>query len=395
MSPSDRLRHAILKALATSGAIALPLGCGGKTSEDPSSSGGVAGATSSGGQSSGGGGTGGSGGSGGKPNVTCSFGTKVEDCFSPEQAWTIAQNPPQGGDTVGNCPPAGMIQNTCCNTAQAGWEENGQCCYAFCEGACCGRPFMVGGVPRLAPLAERDDWLSRFVPASFTSAAIAEAWLRDARMEHASIASFARFVLELLAFGAPPDLVIDAQRAMADEIEHARLCFGLAERYGSPALGPGPIDLAGHVLETSLEAAVLATFREGGVAETIAALAARRALEQATDPAVRSALTRIADDEERHSALAFRFLAFGLAKGGEAMRRSLEHQLARLEVPALEASELDASPEALRAAGRLTPSELRAAAEDAVRDVVRPCLSALLWVAEADRDVLAPPRPVL
>ncbi|GMV15703.1 MAG: ferritin-like domain-containing protein [Polyangiaceae bacterium] len=369
MNASDRLRSVIL------GALLLPLGCGGNTSEDPTGSGGSAG---SGGTTSSGG-TGGTGGTGGKPAVTCTYGTKVEDCFTPEQAWNIANNPPQGGDVVGNCPPAGLVQNSCCNTAQAGWEESGQCCYAFCEGACCGRPFSVDGVVRLAPAVPREDWLARFEPADERSGSIAEAWLRDARMEHASIASFARFTLELLAFGAPPELIADAQRAMADEIEHARLCFGLAERFGGRKLGPGPLE-TGAIEPRSLEAAAVAAFREGGVAETIAALAARQALERASDPAVRTALARIADDEERHAALAFRFLAFALDAGGAGVRLALEGALASLTVPVLDTADraLDVSAEVFQGAGRLSPAELQEAAHVAVREVIAPCARALL-----------------
>lgn len=353
--------------MAASSAVALPLACGGNTTSDPTGSGGGAGAP-------------GSGGTGGKPAVSCSFGTKVEDCFTPNEAWAMAGSPPAGGDVTGNCPPAGMIQNSCCNTAQAGWEEAGQCCYVFCEGACCGRPLTVEGVPRLAGVIERADWLRRFDPVGAARRSIAEAWLRDARMEHASVASFARFALELLSLGAPSDLVEDAQRAMGDEVEHARLCFGLAARFGGLALGPGPIELGGLPLGRSLEEAAVAAFREGGLAETIAALSARIALDRAEDPAVRVALVQIADDEERHAALAFRFLAFALRSGGASVRRALERERAALCVPALDApaEAPDVSPEAWRAAGRLSPPELAEAARIAVREVVEPCLDALL-----------------
>jgi len=370
MTPSERLRHAILGALA----LGLPLGCGGRTADDGSSSGGTAGsggASSTGGQSS--------GGTGGKPVVSCSPGTKLEECYTPEQAWSIANNPPQGGDVVGNCPPAGLVQTTCCNPAQASWEENGQCCYAFCEGACCGRPFTVDGVVQMPELVERADWLERFDAAPSPSRSIADAWLRDARMEHASIASFARFTLELLAFGAPPELVADAQAAMGDEVEHARVCFGLAVRFGATPRGPGALSI-GAFSPRSLEEAAVAAFREGGVAETIAALSARRSLERASDPLVKSALARIADDEERHAALAFRFLAFALERGGPSVRSALERELAELRTPRLDAraEPLDVSPEVFRAAGRASPEELEEAAALAVRDVTAPCLTALL-----------------
>ena len=58
--------------------------------------------------------------------------------------------------------------------------------------------------------------------------AVVKAWTTAARAEHASVASFARFTLQLLHLGAPADLVADAQQAALDEVRHARLCFGVA-----------------------------------------------------------------------------------------------------------------------------------------------------------------------
>ncbi|MBK7585087.1 MAG: ferritin-like domain-containing protein [Myxococcales bacterium] len=379
MQRAARLRSLILTALA-GGLVAAPTACGGKTGDDGGSSSGgsgTGGSTATGGQSS--------GGSAGKPTLTCDFGTKVEQCFSPEAAWNVANNPPQGGDIVGNCPPFGLISNSCCNAAQAGWEDAGQCCYAFCEGACCGRPFTVDGAPRIAGVMERNDWLTRFEPAPGPSRSIADAWLLDARMEHASIASFARFTLELLALGAPAELLADAQRALGDEIEHARLCFGLSTRFGGRELGPATLDLGTPHPEVTLESAVIAAFREGAVGETIAALAARRARDQAEDPAVCAALDRIAADEERHAALAYRFLAFGLRQGGESVRRALEQELSTLGVPASneDARELDTSQAEFRAAGRLTRNELDETARSAVREVIIPCVRALLESASS------------
>jgi hypothetical protein len=48
--------------------------------------------------------------------------------------------------------------------------------------------------------------------------------------------------LELLALGAPAELVEKAHVAALDEIEHARICFALASAYGGERYGPGPLD---------------------------------------------------------------------------------------------------------------------------------------------------------
>lgn len=396
-----RLRWAIVTALGSSSALLASTACGGLVTRDelPSAGGGgtggvgVGGTGGSGGISTGGtGGSGGiaTGGTGGTPVVSCDFGTKVTQCFSPETAWYYAENPPQGGDTDGDalCPSWEIMQNDCCNGAKAGWEsEAGECCYVFCEGGCCGRPFVIDGTQRVAAIAFGDDWIGASAAAggsatSLSSSArerLADEWLRDGLMEHASIASFARFTLELLSLGAPPELVRAAQEAGLDEVEHARLCFGLAARFGGRQRGPGELAVGSQSdAPRTLADAVVAAFREGCVGETIAALAARRQLEHATDPGVRAALERIADDEERHAALAWRFVGWGLEQSGAGLARALRRELVALE-SSLPAPQQDGEACVdLSAYGRLTPAELAQAAVDTVAHVIKPCLDALL-----------------
>jgi len=56
-------------------------------------------------------------------------------------------------------------------------------------------------------------------------ARLAELWAADGLAEHSSIATFARFTLQLMVLGAPSDLLSRSQQAGKDEVEHARLCF--------------------------------------------------------------------------------------------------------------------------------------------------------------------------
>jgi hypothetical protein len=114
-----------------------------------------------------------------------------------------------------------------------------------------GRPFRVEGKLRVAGLAACGDWS---VPAETadtaddpTMFALARAWLSDARLEHASIAAFARLTLELLHLGAPAELVQASQAASLDEIRHAKLCFGLGSRFAGKLVGPGPLDVSGSL----------------------------------------------------------------------------------------------------------------------------------------------------
>ena len=90
----------------------------------------------------------------------------------------------------------------------------------------------------------REDWLWAGEPAVMadegTQRALASAWLADALLEHASIASFAQTTLKLLALGAPSDLIADSQRAALDEVEHAKIVSAwlraTPERRSAPVL---------------------------------------------------------------------------------------------------------------------------------------------------------------
>lgn len=119
-----------------------------------------------------------------------------------------------------------------------------------------GRPFTIASEARTAMAIGRADWAgeTEIVVATLpvvTRERLAAAWTRDALYEHASVASFARFVLQLLAVGAPPALVLAGQAAIGDEVRHAQQCFALASAYAGAPVGPGPLAmdgaLPGHV----------------------------------------------------------------------------------------------------------------------------------------------------
>ena len=101
-----------------------------------------------------------------------------------------------------------------------------QCCY-FVDGIvyeCGGRPFLVGGAPLVAESCDRSDWLALFRPQinSLDEASrdlLSKHWQSEAQFEHASVASFARFALELLSLGAPASLVEAAQRAFGRGVD--------------------------------------------------------------------------------------------------------------------------------------------------------------------------------
>jgi hypothetical protein len=179
----------------------------------------------------------------------------------------------------------------------------------------CGRPFLVGAEARTAAEAAGHGWdhskLDRVVALTLAERAVVAAHYRAAAlMEHASIAAFARFTLELVALGAPAELVSASVSAMTDETAHTRLCVELADRYSDTAFSPGVLDVTNALSEPDLLAVVDRAVLEGIFGETSAALEAAWARDAAEDEAVRHALTIIAEDESRHAALAVRFIAW-------------------------------------------------------------------------------------
>ncbi|MFT7518011.1 MAG: hypothetical protein ACI9MC_000135 [Kiritimatiellia bacterium] len=143
-------------------------------------------------------------------------------------------------------------------------------------------------------------------------------WQRMASHEHASAASFARHLLELMHLGAPAELLCAVQIAIGEELEHARMCRDLAGRVGDSPVeaGPMPPIPAPRVDPVDVLVGVLV---EGCFNEAMAALIATRCANAAVDPQVVQTLRRIADDEVRHAALAWRTLAWGLSVFPEAL----------------------------------------------------------------------------
>jgi hypothetical protein len=281
------------------------------------------------------------------------------------------------------------VATGCCNPALGPGEPNGEglCCYIACEGACCGRPFVVQGQALTAPEVQREDWalatsLSTALPFAARKS-LAEAWREDARMEHASIASFCRFTLELLSLGAPPELLREAQRAGLDEIEHARMCFGIARTFSGQAWGPGPLAAVG-VEARGLFDALRAAVHEGCVGETLAAGLAREQARRTTNPGLARALEQIADDELRHAELAYRFIAWALTTHGEAARRVVHEAFAEAlaKCPTPPATPM-LSAELLHAGGRLTTAEWRESAARLLSEVVAPAATRLDQLRDA------------
>lgn len=207
------------------------------------------------------------------------------------------------------------------------------CCYKAPRQLCGGgRPFVVADRPRLPPLVARDGFaLDVPAPPAPRDLVLAARHLSDARSEHASVASFARVSLLLLAFGAPPALLADVHAAALDEIDHARPFVALASRRGAGALGPGPLSIAGTSVDTDLASFVRETVRDGCVAEARALLdLEERAASPELDTFEKVQFARIAADEAMHVALSWRLVGWALDAYPDSARPALRAALAAL-----------------------------------------------------------------
>lgn len=451
------LRDQLLSALLPAGAFFIATACSVADGEDDGDSAG-AGTSGSAGATGGTGGTAGTDGTGGIPgtagmgggggwfgvppggrdcNTVGGVGTccLYDHCLTPEEfaALDVPYRYPAeafdagaagmsgaGGDggrpaPGAACSPVTQI-STCSFVVSAAEAGDGKCCYVIRQGTCCGRPFVVAGAARTSLLMQRDDWAheARSMLSALTAferEELTSAWAADALMEHASIASFARFSLELLALGAPGDFVEASQRASLDEVEHARLCFALCSRFTGSSLGPTPLYMDGFTLGRNLASVAAAAVREGCVGETLAAALAQAQLAVAEDPDCRRALEIIARDEAEHSLLAWRFVQWALQSGQEEVREAVSRAFREAHGRDVHAVARTTSPRVWNHFGRLTNDQERDVVREAWAVIIEPALAALLgspggdlgdaapseraFLASAEDDAWAPREPVI
>jgi hypothetical protein len=321
--------------------------------------------------------------------TTTGVGGSTPWCCNCGQMQTVCIVGPEAG-----CPPSteamAYMQDTCLETClDLAWvesgpfEQNGQCCYQVSVG-CIGRPFVVDRVATRAHavFGAGSTWCDADLNPSVEDlsadvrAALAAAWLDDALLEHASVAAFARFAMELMAVGAPSGLVEAAHEAALDEVRHARLCFALARAYAGTDVKPAAFPFGGSVeVAADLAAMAASSVIEGCVGETLAAAVAAEQLARATDPAVCAVLAMIAKDEARHAELAWRTVAWALRRGDETVRRAVIDAFDGA-IAATRATETNTS--GLEAHGRLDASAHRALVMVTLQEVVLPCARALL-----------------
>jgi hypothetical protein len=275
--------------------------------------------------------------------------------------------------------------------------EATDCCYKVqLEGelscAVVGRPLCVGTerTPRVAALrtgATRPSDTQTFAGLRRPQDGalierLRDHWLASARYEHASVAAFARVSLQLLSLGAPAELLRATQQAMADEVRHAQLCFGLAAAYGgAPPCEAGPLRIDGCVSTgMQLEAALHEAIIEGALGEGAAALEALEGARACVDPVVRDVLSRIAEDEQRHALLAYQTVKWALhaepRRTREVVRECLRAGQRCAPKPAAELGAVD--DDAARGYGLISSNRRAWLRHEVWHEVVAPMLALML-----------------
>jgi hypothetical protein len=257
-----------------------------------------------------------------------------------------------------------------------GAGERHVCCYAVevvdhdTTSTCAvGRPYFEAGELRRAPLDHTA--LGAVAAERGGEPARAAAWACAGADEHASIAAFSRLALQLLAHGAPTDLLRSVHQAAIDEVTHAERCWALARHFGGARVSAGRFPFSEPVAVHGTLAALAAdAVREGCLGETLGAHLAAEAAELASEPEVKAALSAIALEEAEHAVLSYRIVAWALRAGGSEVRAAV---LAAFAAPW---PRFDVEELALRA--NVDVSLLRRAVATGVEEVLVPAQARLL-----------------
>jgi hypothetical protein len=308
--------------------------------------------------------------------------------------------PPAGQELVIACTAAPLQvanphrDNPACEAMDAGrpyvYGTDAQCCFAGFQPIpppvnpyqrhMRGRAARVEGEVVVAAVREGSTWdvrelRPRLEGLDVTSrTSLRDAWQAAAQMEHASVAAFSALSLRLMALGAPADLIARCHTAALDEIRHAQITFAFASAYADAPLEPARFDqVAGLATTSTMVELALETFIDGCIEETTAAVDASLAASSAGDPMVAGALRSIADDETRHAELAWAIVAW-CVRIEPAIADSLNAALATQ----LAAPSPIARAHPLGRYGVRSASESAATRARVLREVVAPCLAALI-----------------
>ena len=188
-----------------------------------------------------------------------------------------------------------------------------------------GRPLRVDGIQAPLPAVEGHTDVDPKVGD----------WVRAAQTEWGSVASFMVVRAQLVALGAPSELLADYIKAAEDEYYHALGAGTLVVKSGAPSFTLGP-----PLTETSLQESDLASiaseaFWDGCIGEGVAARYAKARSVEAEDESVADYLSLVADEEATHATLAWRTIEWALSQRDPMVTSILKDAVAlEVETPA-------------------------------------------------------------
>ena len=208
-------------------------------------------------------------------------------------------------------------------------------------------------------------------------------WMRRSEAEYLAVSTFSILAIDLVAAGAPADVLSLCLRAGIDEVRHAELCLRMAELYTGernlppPGMSNLPDDPKRPRMEQALANAILVSC----VSETYATTVLAATREYTTDPVALDVLTSIYSDEVMHARLGWSYLRYCLDKGGE---KSIAAAAAMIPIAVRGVANVVEKPRpegeitaALRDHGLMTAREERLLFTCCVREVLAPGFSAL------------------
>ena len=158
-------------------------------------------------------------------------------------------------------------------------------------------------------------------------------FLNQGEGEHASVASFGRHTLQLMSMGAPPALLMGSQQAGVDEINHAKMCYGIAQAFLGTSIHPSSLDIDGSVRALGKKDVLQSVIFEGCIGETISAVKAQLGAHNAKEPIIRDILVTIAEDESNHAQLAWNTVKWAINRFPSLSNTANETFKTRLDRP--------------------------------------------------------------
>ncbi len=214
-------------------------------------------------------------------------------------------------------------------------------------------------------------------------ARLAETWRRRAAAEYLAVSTFSVLAIDLVAAGAPADILSHCVRSQLDEIRHAELAIRMVEIYGGKRIMPpaGMSNLPDDKARPKLEQAVANTLLVSCVSETYATTVLTATRDMTTDPVALAVLTSIYSDEVMHARLGWSYLRYGIDHGGQGVIDAAAAMVPRALRGVANVIERERPigevTDAVRRHGLMTPGEERVIYSRCVAEVLVPGFEAL------------------